>query len=103
LVRFMFSKGCHCLCQASAADLPSPAKTDRQTSYAGTNGMQLQTIADYARATVNGKFTLAYYNRGLAHERLGDNATAVNDYRRVLALDSTAQSARLRLERLLSG
>jgi regulator of sirC expression with transglutaminase-like and TPR domain len=66
-------------------------------------GCSYRSIADYARAiTVHGKVTLVYYNRGLAHARLGDNAVAVNDYRCVLALDSTAQSARLRLERLLS-
>jgi regulator of sirC expression with transglutaminase-like and TPR domain len=66
-------------------------------------GCSYRRIADYARAsTLNGKVMLAYYNRGLAHARLGDNAVAVNDYRRVLVLDTTAQSARLRLERLLS-
>jgi phosphate uptake regulator len=66
-------------------------------------GCSYRPIADYARAiTLHGKFTLAYYNRGLAQERLGDNAAAVNDDRRVLAPDSTTQSARLRLERLFS-
>ena len=47
-------------------------------------------------------FALAYFNRGLAHEQLGDAAAAADDYRRTLAIDPEATNARKRLERLQS-
>ena len=62
-----------------------------------------RAIGDFSRAIeLDGSFALAYFNRGLAQERLGDNAAAADDYRRALALDATAVKAQRRLERLQS-
>src|SRR5262249_36221700 len=44
-------------------------------------------------------FALAFYNRGLAWERLGDPAAAASDYKRALALDPMVELVRQGLER----
>src|SRR5207247_6139417 len=44
-------------------------------------------------------FALAYFNRGITRERLGDLAGADADFRRTVDLDPTAEQARLRSAR----
>ena len=62
-----------------------------------------RAIGDFSGAIeLDGSFALAYFNRGLAQERLGDNAAAAADYRRAVALDATQIKAQRRLERLQS-
>ena len=50
-------------------------------------------IADYTRAVeLDGEFALAFLNRGLAHERLGDTVAAAKDYGQALAIDPGEQA-----------
>jgi len=62
-----------------------------------------RAIGDFSKAIeLDENFALAYFNRGLTHERLGGNAAAAADYRRAVALDATLVNAQRRLERLQS-
>src|SRR5215470_5987858 len=57
-----------------------------------------RATGDFSRVIeLDGSFALAYFNRGLALERLGDNASAAADYRRAMALDVTQIKAQRRL------
>ena len=47
---------------------------------------------------LDGSFALAYLNRGIAREALGDHAKAGEDYRHALELDPSISAARRRLE-----
>ena len=77
---------------------------NRGNVYFDGHGQQYErAIGDFSRVIeLDGSFALAYFNRGLAQERLGDNAAAATDYRRALALDATAVKAQRRLKRLQS-
>ena len=44
-------------------------------------------------------FALAYFNRGIARQRLGDSIGANEDFRRTLELDPNAEQARQQLGR----
>jgi tetratricopeptide (TPR) repeat protein len=60
-------------------------------------------VADYSRAiALDERFALAFLNRGLAHERLGDTAAAAKDYAQALAIDPTNKSAQDSLKRVNS-
>jgi Flp pilus assembly protein TadD len=45
-------------------------------------------------------FALAYFNRGIARQRLGDSVGANDDFRRTLELDPSVEQARQQLGRL---
>ena len=68
-----------------------------------TRRQYVRAVADFSRAVeLDAGFALAYLNRGLAQEGLGDTGAAAQDYRRTLALDPASSNARKRLERLQS-
>jgi tetratricopeptide (TPR) repeat protein len=47
----------------------------------------LEAIANYDRAlAINPEFTLGYYHRGIAKEKLGEIATAIQDYQKAQSL-----------------
>ena len=67
-----------------------------------TSNDQLHAYLLPKAVALDASFALAYLNRGLAHEQLGDTVAAADDYRRALAIDPEAANARKRLERLQS-
>jgi tetratricopeptide (TPR) repeat protein len=59
-----------------------------------------RAIADYTQTVaLDADFALAYYNRGLAWERLGNPTAAAGDYQRALTLDPMVELVRQGLER----
>ena len=58
-------------------------------------------IADYDLALgQDPEFTLAYFNRGIAYEKIGEREKCIADYRKALSLEPALVAARERLQHL---
>jgi tetratricopeptide (TPR) repeat protein len=72
----------------------------RGTAFFEANEPQ-RAIADFSKAiNLNPDYANAYFDRGMAQERLGATSTAIIDYRAAIHIDPGHHQSRAALERL---